>query len=210
MSKSAIDKKCRIDALARSITGCTRQTAARLIHEWLLIEKREADEPDIRAALVLKDLYDCHACVNHVAQVYVKGIMLCRENVFGMQERVLEDEAFAIAERAADRRCRKHIGRVKDDMPTPIRTEWDDRNLPKADYLVDVRSPEEYGQGHLEGSRNIPLEEYCRNPYALTSRIDAEIIMVCGNGIKSKIAAEQAVKAGFTRVSYMGMKHQDV
>ena len=35
----------------------------------------EEDESDWSAAERLQDLYSCHVCLNHIAQVYVKGIM---------------------------------------------------------------------------------------------------------------------------------------
>ena len=39
------------------------------------IELRVSDLPDITPANILKDLYTCHTCVNHIAQVYLRGIM---------------------------------------------------------------------------------------------------------------------------------------
>ena len=39
------------------------------------IELGVQDLPDITPANVLADLYTCHTCVNHIAQVYLRGIM---------------------------------------------------------------------------------------------------------------------------------------
>lgn len=52
-----------------------RQTAARLVHLFLLIECGLQDLSDITPATNLKDLYTCRACANHIAQVYCRGIM---------------------------------------------------------------------------------------------------------------------------------------
>ena len=52
-----------------------RQTAARIVHEFMRIELGVPDLPDISGANVLADLYTCHACVNHIAQVYLRGII---------------------------------------------------------------------------------------------------------------------------------------
>ena len=71
-------KENPVGDLARALTGAARKTAARLVHEWLLSVRGEPDEPDIGPALVLADIYDCHACVDHIGQVYVKGIMDAR------------------------------------------------------------------------------------------------------------------------------------
>lgn len=53
----------------------SRKCMARIIHMYLLKEKGIADLPDISKAQVLHDLYDCRVCANHVAQVYLRGIM---------------------------------------------------------------------------------------------------------------------------------------
>lgn len=52
-----------------------RQTAARILHQFMKIEMGLPDLQDISAANVLADLYTCHTCVNHIAQVYLRGIM---------------------------------------------------------------------------------------------------------------------------------------
>ena len=39
------------------------------------IELCVPDLQDISAANVLADLYTCHTCVNHIAQVFLRGIM---------------------------------------------------------------------------------------------------------------------------------------
>ena len=52
-----------------------RKSAARILHEFMRIELKEADEEDISPAKKLRDLYDCRICARHVMQVYTKGIM---------------------------------------------------------------------------------------------------------------------------------------
>lgn len=52
-----------------------RQTAARIIHQFMKIECGLSDLSDITPALVLKDLYTCRVCTNHIAQVYTRKIM---------------------------------------------------------------------------------------------------------------------------------------
>lgn len=59
-----------------------RQTAARIIHMFLLIECGLQDLSDITPATNLKDLYTCRACANHIAQVYCRGIMGANEDSF--------------------------------------------------------------------------------------------------------------------------------
>ncbi len=77
-----------------------RRNAARIIHNYLLKEKNIPDLSDISEASELKDLYDCRVCVNHIAQVYLRGIMdskpLSRDGkyIFFDHERIItSDEA---------------------------------------------------------------------------------------------------------------------
>lgn len=53
----------------------TRKNIARIIHLYLLKEQGISDLQDISKASELRDLYDCRVCVNHVAQIYLRGIM---------------------------------------------------------------------------------------------------------------------------------------
>ena len=56
-----------------------RRTAARILHRYMKIELGVPDLQDVSAANVLADLYTCHACVNDVAQVFVRGIIKSRQ-----------------------------------------------------------------------------------------------------------------------------------
>ncbi len=57
----------------------SRLDAARITHMFILKETYAADLPDISGAAVLRDLYDCRVCVNHIAQVYLRGLIEARE-----------------------------------------------------------------------------------------------------------------------------------
>lgn len=52
----------------------TRKNAARICHMYLLKVMKVRDL-DISGAAKLRDLYDCRACADHIAQVYLRGIM---------------------------------------------------------------------------------------------------------------------------------------
>lgn len=53
----------------------TRQTAARILHLFMKVELGLPDLKDISAANILADLYTCHTCVNHIAQIFLRGII---------------------------------------------------------------------------------------------------------------------------------------
>lgn len=205
--------------LAEKLSGVTRQNAAKLVHEWLRDSCHEPDEADIEAALRLRDIYDCHACLNHVAQVYVKGIMDARGGIFGMREELTEREAAEIAERTAKPEKRFRVAGVaakagnrtgtvdahESEAPREVCIE-SETNLAKYDFLIDVRSPEEFAEGHPEGAVNIPLSEYVEDPVAFVTERDAKILFICQKGIKSRIAAEAAIRAGFRNVESTALK----
>ena len=57
----------------------TRKNIARIIHMYLLKVCGIHDIQDISKAGELRDLYDCRVCANHVAQIYLRGIMGAEE-----------------------------------------------------------------------------------------------------------------------------------
>ncbi len=60
-------------------TLLNRKTAARIIHQFMVVELHVSDIADISAAEKLRDLYTCRVCANHIAQVYARGIMGAEE-----------------------------------------------------------------------------------------------------------------------------------
>ena len=68
--------------------------------------------------------------------------------------------------------------------------------------LIDVRTPVEYQEVHLEIARNVPLDQL--DPAAeMQSRngsADDPLYLVCRSGSRGQQACEQFVKAGFSNV----------
>ncbi|GBU08488.1 sulfurtransferase [Bacteroidales bacterium] len=64
--------------------------------------------------------------------------------------------------------------------------------------LVDVRTEEEYKQGHSKNSLNIPLDTLSGNLSKLKK--DEVIICVCQSGVRSKNAATILRSNGFNEV----------
>ncbi|WP_157980713.1 rhodanese-like domain-containing protein [Aliidiomarina taiwanensis] len=70
--------------------------------------------------------------------------------------------------------------------------------------FVDIRSAEEYNNGHIHGARNIPLQQIRDgNTKALEKYKDAPIITVCNYGNTARTAASLLEKAGFSQVSIL-------
>lgn len=66
---------------------------------------------------------------------------------------------------------------------------------PDAPVLVDVRSPEEFARGHIEGSRLLPLSVLPVRYHELPK--DATLVVICRSGARSRLACETLAGYGF-------------
>lgn len=69
-------------------------------------------------------------------------------------------------------------------------------------YVLDVRQPEEFQAGHIEGAKLIPLNQLPKKLDSLPR--DTEILCVCRSGSRSGAAVRQLTSAGFTAVNLSG------
>lgn len=66
--------------------------------------------------------------------------------------------------------------------------------------LIDVRSPQEYQEGHLEGAISIPEYELTKRSEKKLKNKNEEIIVYCATGLRSKKAQKRLKKLGYTNV----------
>ena len=149
-----------------------RRHIAAILHRFIKKELGEKDEEDISRAQVLNDLYDCHVCVNHIAQVWLKGIMDSRAvGVFGTNDFMSISEAEATVKRAfypAERLERSVIRADRNiqnsethGVNEPKKLSFDEalrmaESIGNA-LIVDVRTENEYMTGHIKGAVNFPM-----------------------------------------------------
>ncbi len=69
--------------------------------------------------------------------------------------------------------------------------------------LVDVRSPQEFAQGHIEGAQNMPLQRLSQDLEASAAR-GRPIVVYCRSGMRSRLAAQRLRQAGFAQVHDLG------
>ena len=69
--------------------------------------------------------------------------------------------------------------------------------------LLDVRTPQEYAQGHIPGSRNIPLQELDRVEKVVYHK-DTPLFVHCLSGGRSRQAAAVMKQFGYTNVTNIG------
>ena len=73
------------------------------------------------------------------------------------------------------------------------------------DYiLLDVREQDEFDAGHIPGAILIPYGEIETKAEAVLTDKDAQILVYCRSGRRSKIAAESLAKLGYTNVKEFG------
>lgn len=66
--------------------------------------------------------------------------------------------------------------------------------------IVDVRSPEEYAAGHIEGAKNVFVDDIEKDPSLLEADKDKKIVLYCNSGKKSGKAQDALLAAGYTDV----------
>ena len=70
--------------------------------------------------------------------------------------------------------------------------------------ILDVRTQEEYNQGHIPGAILISHEEITEKAEEVLTDKDQLILVYCRSGRRSKIAAEVLVELGYTNIKEFG------
>lgn len=70
--------------------------------------------------------------------------------------------------------------------------------------IVDVRTAQEYAEGHVPGAINIPVENIGSDKPAELADTDADLIVYCRTGVRSKQASDKLVELGYQHVNDMG------
>ena len=70
--------------------------------------------------------------------------------------------------------------------------------------IIDAREQDEYDEGHILGSILIPYGEIADRAEKELPDKDQLILIYCRSGRRSKIAAEELVKLGYTNVKEFG------
>lgn len=71
-------------------------------------------------------------------------------------------------------------------------------------FILDVRSEDEYNEGHIPGAVVIPHTDIEENKEKLPENKDELILVYCRSGRRSKIASEALVSLGYTNVKEFG------
>ena len=69
--------------------------------------------------------------------------------------------------------------------------------------LLDVRTPQEYREGHIPGSQNVPLQQL-DNVEEVTENKDTVLYVYCRSGARSRQAVSLLQAMGYTNVHNIG------
>lgn len=70
--------------------------------------------------------------------------------------------------------------------------------------ILDVRTQEEYNEGHIENSVLLPVNDIADKAEEKLPDKDAKILVYCRSGNRSATAAKQLIKMGYTNVYDFG------
>ena len=70
--------------------------------------------------------------------------------------------------------------------------------------ILDTRTKEEYDQGHIPGAILIPYDEVLAKAESILKDKNQLILVYCRSGRRSKLAAEDLVKLGYTNIREFG------
>ncbi len=93
--------------------------------------------------------------------------------------------------------------KIVDEAAKSVRELSVDETLERTDagaVLIDVREDNEFGAGHASGARHIGRGIIERDIVQTFPDKDTELILYCGGGYRSALAAESLQRMGYTNV----------
>ena len=70
--------------------------------------------------------------------------------------------------------------------------------------ILDVREQDEYDAGHIPGAILIPYTQIAEKAEEILTDKNQQILVYCRSGRRSKIAAEELLKLGYTDIKEFG------
>ena len=99
--------------------------------------------------------------------------------------------------------CEETKARVNETTVDEVKQRLDQGGGPKDFVLVDVREESEWNAGHIPGAIHLGRGVIERDIEQKVPETDKEIILYCGGGFRSALAAESLQKMGYTNVISM-------
>ncbi|WRS26178.1 rhodanese-like domain-containing protein [Oscillospiraceae bacterium MB08-C2-2] len=133
---------------------------------------------------------DCSKCnkVESFGEFDLKGLALGA----GKLVIVGEDYSYQVLDAGAARQYQIKPEQAYEDM------------LSGMGVIIDVRTQEEYSEGHVLGCIHIPLDEIKAKLQTEVPSRDTKLIFYCAGGVRSQKALEIALELGYQRVYNLG------
>ena len=87
--------------------------------------------------------------------------------------------------------------------PVDINRGLEEYDVQPQAVLLDVRTPAEYGEGHIPGSRNVPLQAIDK-VREVTDNKRTPLFVYCASGARSRAAAGLLRQMGYVNVRNIG------
>lgn len=73
----------------------------------------------------------------------------------------------------------------------------------QAGLILDVRTPEEYAEGHIPGAINIPHDQLGSRHQEIAAYKNKDIVLYCRSGRRVGVAADILQAAGFSKLLHL-------
>lgn len=70
-------------------------------------------------------------------------------------------------------------------------------------FLLDVRTPEEFAEGHVPGAVNVPHDQVEKRLAELDSARGKDVVLYCRSGRRAGLAADVLSRAGFRKLQHL-------
>jgi phage shock protein E len=86
------------------------------------------------------------------------------------------------------------------DLPVKSRDLAAMQSSKQAPLLLDVRTPEEYRDGHIAGALNVPVDQVAARHGVLGIGRDREVVVYCKSGKRAALAQQTLQSLGYRNV----------
>jgi rhodanese-related sulfurtransferase len=75
------------------------------------------------------------------------------------------------------------------------------RSHPDHLFVLDVRTPQEFAEGHVPGAVNVPYDQVASRLAEVPK--DKDVVLYCRSGRRAGLAADVLAAQGYTRLSHL-------
>lgn len=100
--------------------------------------------------------------------------------------------------------CHASSGDTNGSQSAKTQTTTSQNKIKANGVWIDVRTPDEFGAGHLQGSLNVPVEDIGAKILSIEPNKNAPINLYCRSGRRAETARQTLLSMGYTNVTNHG------